>query len=57
MLIVIDSSICDAIDNVNYDALASIENIAECIRTGKHIVIAERKTCRSIFKNENLGII
>lgn len=57
MLIVIDNSICDVINNGDYKVLASLENIAECIRTGKHIVIADRKTCKAICKHEKLGFL
>lgn len=55
MLVVIDNSVCEVINSGEHKILSSLENIAECIRSGKHIIFAERATSKAICTNPKLG--
>lgn len=55
MLVVIDNSVCNAINSSNNNILFSLENIGECIISGKHIVLADRSTLKIIGSYSRLG--
>ncbi len=50
--------LCDSIlSNINDDALSAIQNIAECARDGRHIVLAKRSLLQKLSAIEKLSDI
>ena len=52
MLFYLDDNI---IDNYNDTNLLAIQNIAECIQAGRHIIISNRKLLKSLYSLEALS--